>query len=114
MSDFILHWRNARLICQTMSPGSDLVSIHDLALDAFIGQVVTEGWSAWLGFHRINDSAQWQWTDGSPNDYRHWFGGTPDWYGESCAAINYINDGDWIGLSCDVDNRYLLCQKAAT
>ena len=109
-SDYTLAWEDTRRVCQTMFPGSDLVSIHDLELDAFIAEELLGGTDAWLGLRRSSDSAPWIWTDGTPLNYTNWDGGDPDWYGEGCAIINYGNKGAWTGASCNGIYFEYMCQ----
>ena len=109
-------WRDARSVCSMMFPGSDMVSIHDLDLDAFIAEDLLHGDEAWLGLYRVNDTAPWLWTDESEYDYHNWFGYDPVCSGdpplptgECCAYINERNEGDWLGWNCD-DYLRFVCQ----
>ena len=113
-SNLTMSWSEVRGVCQTTFTGSDMVSIHDLLLDAFIGEELMGGEEAWLGLHRPFDVSPWTWTDGSAYDYHHWYGGTPDWPGEACAVINYGNDGDWTGFDCYSYERLFMCQIEAS
>ena len=112
-SNFSLQWNDARTVCPGVFPGSDMVSIHDLELDAFIGEELMDGRRAWIGLRRPTSSASWQWIDGSVYDYHNWYDDDPDCSGDCCAAINYVNDGDWIAYTC---NHYFffICQMDAS
>ena len=115
-SDYRLTWTDATQVCPSMFPGSNLVSIHDLDLDAFIAEDLLGGMIAWLGLHRDSSSVPWMWTDGSTYNYSHWFGGDPgcpDSY-DCCATINFRNDGDWAGIDCFGDYTYFMCQLDAS
>ena len=95
-SDYGLTWMDAERACVSTFPGSDMVSIHDLYLDAFIADDLLSGQPAWLGLHRASGSEPWVWTDGSVYNYSRWFGGNPDCISnrfECCATINHGNQG---------------------
>ena len=116
-SDYALTWTDAKTICPAMFPGSTLVSIHDLDLDAFIAENVFDiDRRAWLGLSRNSSSDPWVWTDGSTYDFSHWFGGDPGCPGsyECCAAINWQAIGDWSGFDCYDTYSYFMCQLDAS
>ena len=112
-SNSTLAWNEARGYCQSNFPGSDMVSIHDPELYAFIGEELLDGRLAWLGLRRASDSSPWVWTDGSDYDYENWYGGSPDWYGETCATVNWGDEGEWTGRGCD-DRYSFACQTATS
>ena len=118
-----LTWTDAQRICPVLFPGADMVSIHGIEQDAFIAEEVADGHRVWIGLHQANDSAPWEWTDGTPIDYTNWYGGDQDCSnrsgsGECCAIINWHNEGAWGGAGggCS-DNRNdapFMCQIAAS
>ena len=109
-SNYSLPWNDVRHVCQERFPGSDMVSIHDLELDAFIAEELMDGTDAWLGLRRTTSSSPWTWTDGSAYDYHNWYGNDPDCRQEECCVgINYVNDGDWTGHHCYFDYNFV-CQ----
>ena len=111
-------WTFAKGACQSMYPssGSDMVSVHGIGLDAFLAEELTQGIDTWLGLRRANDSAPWEWTDGTPLDYVNWYGCDPDWTGEGCAIINWYDDGAWTGFDCTMSIDYypFMCQVPAS
>ena len=113
-----VQWKDAKSACQSLFPHSDLVSIHDLGLDAFISEWLLGGTEAWLGLSCTDCSSDppqgCTWTDGSPYDYTNWYGGSANASGECCAFINYGNDGDWTGDGCADDTLYFMCQISAS
>ena len=119
-ADYVVRWEDVTNICGSILTGADMVSIHDLDLNAFIAQDLLQGREAWLGARRESDSAPFRWTDGSPFDFSLWYGGDPDHDGEACASINwkYANPGDWTGHACDrsdsVVNVTYVCRVAAS
>ena len=113
-SDFYLNWNDARTVCREIFPGSDMVSIHDIGLDAFIAEELLDGAEAWLGLSRATSSSPWTWTDGSAYDYHNWYQDDPLCSGECCTTINYVNDGDWTGYGCDTYYFPFVCQMDAS
>ena len=113
-SNSTLIWNQVRNYCQMNFPGSDMVSIHDLELDAFIAEELLYYDQAWLGLRRASNSSPWTWTDGSDCNYYNFFGGDPAWADETCTLINVGNPGCWTGLSCDHHYHYFVCQIATS
>ncbi|KAF0288938.1 C-type lectin BML-1 [Amphibalanus amphitrite] len=111
-SKFSTTWGEAAQFCAEQASGADLVSIHDLDMDAFIGEQLLNETEAWLGLHRAGEGEQWEWSDGSNYDFTMWYENDPDWMG-GCAAINFALMGRWIGLGCE-ETFPFMCQIAVS
>ena len=112
-SNFRLQWDEVSRVCNEMFPGSTMVSIHDLDLNSFIAEDLTNYVETWLGLRRDSSYGSWTWTDGSPFDFNNWYGGDPAWSEEGCAVTNWNGLGDWTGYSCDSHLSTFACQIAA-
>ena len=116
-SNATLHWNEVRYTCQSQFPGADMVSIHDIELDAFLAETLLDGTAAWIGLRRVSESEPWLWTDGTTYDYSNWFGRDPECtVDDCCGLINYVNgnDGSWSGYSCSINNFPYICQIRAS
>ena len=110
-SNFRMPWDEVSRVCNEMFPGSTMMaSIHDLDLNSFIAQDLTNYTETWLSLRRTNSI--WAWSDGSPFDFNNWYGGDPEWEADGCAITNYHGVGDWTGYSCDKLYTFA-CQIAA-
>uniref|UniRef100_A0A3B4A2G7 C-type lectin domain-containing protein n=1 Tax=Periophthalmus magnuspinnatus TaxID=409849 RepID=A0A3B4A2G7_9GOBI len=70
-------WINTELSC--IEIGGNLASIHSSDDSRFI-----------LGGHDGVQEGVWQWTDGSPFDFKSWGYGAPNNYtGENCLSVNW-------------------------
>ena len=120
-SDFTNVWINAESNCELAHPGATLASVHNIAQNTFLAENVTGGTLAWLGFHRVNATASWEWVDGSSSDYRYWYNNQPDPVAEQCALINCGNEGTnttdqtWCSFPCGLGfhSHWFICQVDA-
>ena len=113
-SNYTLNGRSVARVCDAMSPGSKPVSIHDLDLDAFIGEDLMQGERGQMGLHRAYTDEPWTWADGSDMNYTMWYQGEPDRpTGEACGSINWGQMGFWSDESCDTFYTYFMCQTDA-
>ena len=111
-ASFNYTWNDAQIFCPELFPGSDLVSVDGVELDAFLAEQIMNGTEAWLGLY-YNSSA-WVWTDGTTSNYTNWYAGSTTCTTGCCATINYHNEGDWIGRKCATDYHPFICQIAAS
>ena len=109
-SNYTLKWDDAKDVCHYQFPGSDMVSIHDLDLNAFIAQNLLDYTETWLGLSR-DSSSSWEWSDGSSFDFNNWYGGDPVYFGAGCATTNWNGLGDWTGHGCST-YQHFMCQLA--
>ena len=112
VSDYTLNGRSVASVCRSMVADAEPVSIHDLDLDAFIGENLTKGQRAWLGLHRADTNAAWTWADGSPMNFTMWLDveGEPNHQGEACGSINWHKVGFWSDETCDTFYKLFACQ----
>ena len=116
-SDDVVYWYEVAHLCNTIYPGAEMVTIHDIALNAFIAEYIASRDGsrdyAWIGLSRASSSSDWHWTDGSAVNYTVWFANDDDSVGGDCALINYGQWGMWAGFNCDTYHFYFMCQVAA-
>ena len=110
VSDFTLNARSVATICDSMWPGAEPVSIHDLDLDAVIAENLLQGQRAWLGLHRADTHAEWTWADRSDMNFTMWHEGQPNASGEICGTINFDKTGFWSDDPCDTFYLLFVCQ----
>ncbi|XP_062590373.1 galactose-specific lectin nattectin-like, partial [Saccostrea cucullata] len=88
-------WTQARSHCQGI--GANLASIHSdaesLQLLSIIGRLTAQDF--WIGLNDREKEGDWQWSDGTPLDYKKWLTSQPDnWQGyENCATYRRTNRG---------------------
>ena len=116
-SDDYLLWRDVADVCNSIYPGAEMVTIHDVELNGFIAEEIAgrDGSKeyAWLGLSRYNSSSRWAWTDGSAYNFSLWYNNDPDYRGEDCAFTNYVQWGMWVGYDCVSGRFYFMCQMPA-
>ncbi|XP_078506731.1 lectin-like [Lissotriton helveticus] len=99
-------WGDAETFCQKLTPGSHLASAHNkedaayLTRFAFLRSHFHHGY--WLGASDLYRKRHFQWTDGTPIDFKNWHPGEPFSSGgkEHCVCSNYKGQGLWGVLSC--------------
>ena len=66
----------------------------------------------WLGFSDRTTEGTFEWTDGSPNNFKAWFDSNPDNYGlgEDCTQMVMGAGLNWIDLPCSSTRHYLICK----
>ncbi|KAF0301001.1 Collectin-12 [Amphibalanus amphitrite] len=109
-SPFPLEWRSVASVCELQAPGSRHVSVHDLQVAAFVAEQVLNGTGGWLGLRRPNESAGWQWSDGTPYDWHDWAAGQPRGDGERCAYLQRGGTDGWRDGDCIVSYLRFVCQ----
>ena len=109
-------WESARVACQSMSPSMELVTINDVAEQAFLDTVWDEfrllskpvvnhvghdEYVAFIGFNDIAQEGQWVWASGEEGTYTNWCGGEPNnaGMGEHCAVMGWSADYEQ-GVEC--------------
>ena len=69
------HWYNSRRLCQNMTEGAELASIHDYQTNDFLIKLARrrDFWVGGLRETEKNGGAKtWQWADGSLWDFVDW------------------------------------------
>ena len=117
-SDYPLHWNEVGDVCNSLYPGAEMVSIHDMDSNTFITQHVVASSdgscnTTWIGLSRASSSSSWTWTDGSPYDFTQWYKNNPGDGGGNCALMSKYECGAWRAFDCTNDSYYFMCQVAA-
>ncbi|KAI0222168.1 C-type mannose receptor 2 [Lamellibrachia satsuma] len=94
-------WIEASRQCQ--SDDAHLVSIHSPSENAAVFLMV--GGPLWIGLKQ--DSGEYKWTDGWPDDYTNWEAEEPG-SGDGCIAMNAASK--WTDSRCNV-KRAAVCKK---
>ncbi|KAH7711486.1 hypothetical protein AAVH_21208, partial [Aphelenchoides avenae] len=64
----------------------------------------------WIGAHRLNQTSDFVWSDGSPLIYTNWDDGQPQFtYGETMVYMD--ESGYWSSSDGDAAARSFLCVK---
>ena len=106
-------WADAESMCQNMSPGAHLASIHSREEQKFVEDnfpPTAKNPHIWLGGSDTNEEGSWVWTDGSSWDYTSWTENEPNnnhATGENCL-LGHWGDG-WNDINCDYSFGFL-CQ----
>ncbi|CAK8681517.1 unnamed protein product [Clavelina lepadiformis] len=101
-----LNWFDAVDFCRAQ--GADLVSIHSATEEEALWNLVSqEGVYSyvyfWIGITAQDESAGYEWTDGSPVDYTNWDYGEPNDHNgnEKCGEAGLTWYSYWNDLNCD-------------
>nr|ACO82038.1 C-type lectin 5 [Perca flavescens] len=95
-------WTDAENFCK--AAGGNLASVHSEEehefLRTFIKQVSGLNRRTWIGGSDSVQEGVWQWSDGSPFNYRRWHVGLPDnlFLVEHCLHMNFLGmtwNDDW-------------------
>ena len=73
--DIITSWTDARSSCETSTsnPSANLASVPDSFTNAFLADLKTAAYSAWIGGYKDLENNIWGlWTDGTPWGYTNW------------------------------------------
>lgn len=108
-------WQNAQADCEARH-GSDLATVHDDKINAYLLNDVTagrggRGQQRWIGLHSLVEHSHFEWADGSDVSYTNWDTYEPNYIhnGEHCVELLPYS-GLWNDNFCNVAHQYV-CQK---
>ncbi|KAM6178327.1 secretory phospholipase A2 receptor [Rhynchocyon petersi] len=106
-----LSWREAHSSCQLQ--GGALLSIEDESEENFIRKhLSSEAVTVWIGLNQLDESAGWQWSDGTPLSYLNL---SPDinfepFFEYHCGTFNSFKPTTWKSRDCENALPYI-CKK---
>uniref|UniRef100_A0A4Q8K1L8 U67-Liphistoxin-Lth1a_1 n=1 Tax=Liphistius thaleban TaxID=1905330 RepID=A0A4Q8K1L8_9ARAC len=107
-------WKEAQMFCRSMK--AELASIHSLPESQFIMNKMRSNtrpipYAVWIGLYALETYREFEWTDGSPVDFRNWASGYPYYgrQGEACGLM-ITGTGLWNHQGC-YDNWPFVCKK---
>ncbi|XP_070557650.1 C-type lectin 1-like [Ptychodera flava] len=105
-------WHNARLFCQVMSEGADLVVVNDkdemAMIEAYVDVLdATNSW--WLGCTN-NPNGKWTCIDGNELSFSNWSDGHPSRRPNRCIHMWRLNNQSWNDAHCNQDWAFI-CEK---
>nr|XP_033800444.1 secretory phospholipase A2 receptor isoform X2 [Geotrypetes seraphini] len=106
-----LSWSEARASCHAQ--GGDLLSITDLKEQNFVSERLgSKSVVVWTGLNQMDESAGWQWADGTPLALVNWKPNTTHGLlGEyHCGVFSSISQGYWQRFMCESGLPYV-CKK---
>jgi len=118
-------WLDALSTCIKLHPDASLVSIHQLATNAFVRDIASEAYTKqiWIGMHLAKGpNPTFQWIDGSPVQFTHWQANHPDPNSDpekTCVVMAIQTTGDhyqstWVENKCEVKNNFVCSMKKKT
>uniref|UniRef100_A0A914YSI8 C-type lectin domain-containing protein n=1 Tax=Panagrolaimus superbus TaxID=310955 RepID=A0A914YSI8_9BILA len=119
-------WSEAEKAC--VNEKSHLVSLHSyeeaLFVTAFATNLTSRADSSrsWIGLSTPDNNTTWEWTDGTPFDYKNWGINEPDGHGVQNCGIMWISQPDgsehpwanpteWDNLQCSAKILKNVCKK---
>uniref|UniRef100_A0A8C5K055 Secretory phospholipase A2 receptor n=1 Tax=Jaculus jaculus TaxID=51337 RepID=A0A8C5K055_JACJA len=103
-----LSWNEARSSCQMQ--GGALLSIADENEENFIRKHMSSALvEVWMGLNQLDESAGWQWSDGTPLNYINWSPGTP-FVEYQCGTFTSFLPTAWRSRECETTLPYV-CKK---
>ncbi|CAH1797207.1 unnamed protein product [Owenia fusiformis] len=116
-----LNWDDARLKCQSLSPGADLLSVTTQEEHDFIKirvmhfwkiRMTSDGW--WTGLNRADVGATWYWGEGNPVSmgFIDW-NQEPNSYGSKHFCARFFSEGAYEDEDCNARQPFI-CQAPAS
>uniref|UniRef100_A0A914QXG0 C-type lectin domain-containing protein n=1 Tax=Panagrolaimus davidi TaxID=227884 RepID=A0A914QXG0_9BILA len=99
--------------------GGHLASIHDGFTNALLPQEAYKRFHEstetdfWIGATNLMSGNSWNWTDGSPFDFKDWKTGEPQNTTGANCAVQSLNDGFWSAQDCFKPKAYV-CKTPLT
>uniref|UniRef100_A0A1I7ZR44 C-type lectin domain-containing protein n=1 Tax=Steinernema glaseri TaxID=37863 RepID=A0A1I7ZR44_9BILA len=106
-----------------------LASIHSEDENAFVADISTAHMTmanyhqTWIGAYTPEHNYNFNWTDGTPMNYKHWAHAQPDHKGRENCVMLLSDDSVWLGenhwyeewdnVDCDYEMRGYVCKKPA-
>lgn len=95
-----ISWSDAEKYCQSKY-GTQLASIHNEKQKEKATELTGYKSRPWIGLYYNGDSNQYEWSDGTSNNYFDWAKGEPSQASnEGCVEIEYSKNKQWNDFDC--------------